>query len=78
MQLCNGDDFGLSQHTISKIISDFLDALTEQEIIRRYIVFPIDVATVCPLLTSVRFIRCLVYISHLNNMKIKTSSTYGL
>lgn len=40
MQLCNADDFGLSQPTISRAISQTVDALTAPHIIRRHIDFP--------------------------------------
>ena len=42
MQQCNADDFGLSQPTISRIISDTLDALVHPDIIRRFIHFPVN------------------------------------
>ncbi|KAK4307202.1 hypothetical protein Pmani_021018 [Petrolisthes manimaculis] len=40
MQLCNADDFGLSQPTISRAISQTVDALTAPHIITRFIDFP--------------------------------------
>ncbi|XP_041364333.1 putative nuclease HARBI1 [Gigantopelta aegis] len=42
MQLCNGDDFGLSQPSISKVITETLNALTTPVIIRRFITFPLN------------------------------------
>ncbi|XP_066960858.1 putative nuclease HARBI1 [Macrobrachium rosenbergii] len=40
MQLCNGDDFGLSQPTISRIITQTVDALTVPRMIQRFVKFP--------------------------------------
>ncbi|KAK3880410.1 hypothetical protein Pcinc_015093 [Petrolisthes cinctipes] len=42
MQLCNGDDFGLSQPTISRAITQTLDALTAELILSRFIQFPVN------------------------------------
>ncbi|KAK3886761.1 hypothetical protein Pcinc_009081 [Petrolisthes cinctipes] len=40
MQLCNGDDLGVSQQTVSRVISETLDALCAQPIFKRFIKFP--------------------------------------
>ncbi|XP_045101457.1 putative nuclease HARBI1 [Portunus trituberculatus] len=40
MQLCNGDDLGLSQQTISKVIGETLDALVTDTFISRFVKFP--------------------------------------
>ncbi|KAK3894996.1 hypothetical protein Pcinc_001289 [Petrolisthes cinctipes] len=40
MQLCNGDDLGVSQQTVSRVISETLDALCAQPILKRFIKFP--------------------------------------
>lgn len=40
MQLCNGDDLGLSQQATSKVISQTLDALVTPAFISRFIKFP--------------------------------------
>ncbi|XP_061190799.1 putative nuclease HARBI1 [Saccostrea echinata] len=42
MQLCNGDDFGIHQSTVSRIVQRVSTALTRPHIIRRYIKFPTD------------------------------------
>ncbi|KAK3876809.1 hypothetical protein Pcinc_018427 [Petrolisthes cinctipes] len=42
MQLCNSDDFGLSQPAISRAISQALDALTAWDILRRFVHFPVN------------------------------------
>ncbi|XP_045111044.1 putative nuclease HARBI1 [Portunus trituberculatus] len=46
MQQCNADDFGLSQPTISRVISDTLDALVHPDIILRFIHFPVNLQEV--------------------------------
>ncbi|KAK3871987.1 hypothetical protein Pcinc_014581 [Petrolisthes cinctipes] len=40
MQLCNGDDMGIAQPTVSKVISQTLNALATPAFISRYIQFP--------------------------------------
>lgn len=40
MQLCNGDDLGISQQTVSRVITETLDALCVQQILKRFIKFP--------------------------------------
>ncbi|KAK4317414.1 hypothetical protein Pmani_011498 [Petrolisthes manimaculis] len=40
MQLCNEDDLGVSQQTVSRVISETVDALCEQHILKRFIKFP--------------------------------------
>ena len=42
MQLCSGDDFGCSQSTIRRAISDTLTALSAPEIVARFIKFPFE------------------------------------
>ena len=42
MQLCNGDDFGLSQSKISRVIIQTLYGLTARFILTRFIHFPED------------------------------------
>ena len=42
MQLCNGDDFGLSQPSISRVISQTLDALSSSDILRQFVSFPVE------------------------------------
>ncbi|XP_041347098.1 putative nuclease HARBI1 isoform X1 [Gigantopelta aegis] len=41
-QLCSGDDHGVSQPTVSRIVQQTLDSLTSNEIIKRFIKFPTD------------------------------------
>ncbi|XP_033753051.1 putative nuclease HARBI1 [Pecten maximus] len=40
MQLCNGDDFGVSQPTVSRVVTQFINALTMPQIVARFIKFP--------------------------------------
>ena len=40
MQLCNGDDFGVTQPTISRVITQTLNALTQPNIFRQFVNFP--------------------------------------
>ncbi|KAK3865839.1 hypothetical protein Pcinc_028583 [Petrolisthes cinctipes] len=40
MQLCNGDDIGVSQQTVSRVITQTLDALCAQHILKKFIKFP--------------------------------------
>ena len=40
MQLCNGDDLGVSQQTVSRVITETLDALCAPHILNTYIQFP--------------------------------------
>ena len=40
MQLCNGDDLGVSQQTVSRVVTETLDALCAPDILRRFIRFP--------------------------------------
>lgn len=40
MQLCNGDDLGLSQQSTSRVISETLDALVTPAFVSRFIKFP--------------------------------------
>lgn len=40
MQLCNGDDLGVSQQTVSRVITETLDALSAPHILKRFIKFP--------------------------------------
>ncbi|XP_067659984.1 putative nuclease HARBI1 [Haliotis asinina] len=42
MQLCNGDDFGVSQPTVSNVITDTLNALCTPQLIGRFIRMPIN------------------------------------
>ncbi|XP_062602463.1 putative nuclease HARBI1 [Saccostrea cucullata] len=46
MQLCNGDDFGIHQSTVSRIVQRVSTALTRPHIIQRYIKFPTDAQTI--------------------------------
>ncbi|XP_062602602.1 putative nuclease HARBI1 [Saccostrea cucullata] len=46
MQLCNGDDFGIHQSTVSRIVQKVSTALTRPHIIQRYIKFPTDAQTI--------------------------------
>ncbi|XP_046577279.1 putative nuclease HARBI1 [Haliotis rubra] len=39
-QMCNGDDHGLSQPTISRVIEQTLQSLTSQRMVRRFVTFP--------------------------------------
>ncbi|XP_046345474.2 putative nuclease HARBI1 isoform X1 [Haliotis rufescens] len=41
-QICNGDDHGLSQPTISRVIFQTLDSLTSHRILRRFVTFPVQ------------------------------------
>lgn len=43
MQLCNGDDLGLSQPGISRVISETLDALSTNDMLRRFVKFPREI-----------------------------------
>ncbi|XP_064091280.1 putative nuclease HARBI1 [Macrobrachium nipponense] len=43
MQLCNGDDLGLSQPSISRVISETLDALSTNDMLRRFVKFPREI-----------------------------------
>lgn len=40
MQLCNADDLGVSQQTVSRVISETLDALCDYDVLTRFIKFP--------------------------------------
>lgn len=40
MQLCSGDDLGVSQQTVSRVITETLDALCDFDILTRFIKFP--------------------------------------
>lgn len=40
MHLCNDDDLSVSQQTVSRVISETLDALCDKNILRRFIKFP--------------------------------------
>ncbi|XP_071091249.1 putative nuclease HARBI1 [Haliotis cracherodii] len=41
-QMCNGDDHGLSQPTISRVIFQTLDSLTSHCFLRRFVTFPVQ------------------------------------
>ena len=41
MQLCNADDLGLTQATVSRVISETLDALSSNDVLRQFIKFPV-------------------------------------
>ena len=41
MQLCSADDFGTNQSTISRVITQTLEALTEPEVYTRFVKFPL-------------------------------------
>ena len=41
MQLCNGDDFGVSQPTVSRVIWQTLDALTAPRIFHQFVKIPL-------------------------------------
>lgn len=41
MQLCSGDDFGVTQPTVSRVVSQTLEALTQRHIFRRFVKFPL-------------------------------------
>ncbi len=43
MQMCNGDDLGPSQSTISCVINDTLNALTSPSIVQQFVQFPVNV-----------------------------------
>lgn len=40
MQLCNADDLGVSQQTVSRVITEALEALSAPHIINRFLKFP--------------------------------------
>ena len=40
MQQCNSDDFGTSQPSISRAITQTIDALADPQILRQYLEFP--------------------------------------
>jgi len=42
MQLCNSDDLGPSQQTVSRVITETLDAFYRPHIMQRYLRFPTD------------------------------------
>lgn len=42
MQLCNSDDLGVSQQTVSRVIAETLDAFYQPYLMRRYLTFPTD------------------------------------
>ena len=46
MQLCNGDDMGVSQPTVSRAISVTLDSLTSPAVVSRFIRFPTDATAI--------------------------------
>ena len=41
MQLCSGDNFGLSQATISRVVTQALEALSSNDVLRQFIKFPV-------------------------------------
>jgi len=46
MQLCSSDDLGVSQPTVSRVITETLNALSNGDILRRFIKFPMTVDAV--------------------------------
>ena len=46
MQLCNGDDMGVSQPSISRAITKTLQSLSSPRIVQRFIRIPLDPATI--------------------------------
>ena len=46
MQLCNGDDMGVSQPTVSRAISVTLDSLTSPALVSRFIRFPTNATVI--------------------------------
>ena len=43
MQLCNADDLGLSQPSVSRAINQTINALSRPHIIQQFIRFPLDI-----------------------------------
>ena len=43
MQLCNADDLGISQPSVSRAINQTINALTRPHIIQQFIRFPLDI-----------------------------------
>ncbi|XP_056004148.1 putative nuclease HARBI1 [Ostrea edulis] len=46
MQLCSGDNFGLHQSTVSRIIQRVTTALVQPNIVKRFVSFPMDPGTI--------------------------------
>ena len=42
MQLCNADDLGISQPSVSRVINQTINALCRPHIIQQFIRFPLD------------------------------------
>ncbi|KAK6175228.1 hypothetical protein SNE40_013735 [Patella caerulea] len=42
MQLCSGDDFGVSQLTVSRVVVETLDVLSDPHIVQRFVSMPIS------------------------------------
>ena len=40
MQLCTGDELGVSQQTVSRVVTETVDALCAHHILTRFIKFP--------------------------------------
>ncbi len=45
MQLCSSDDLGLSQPSISRMITQTITALSDPLIVSQFIAFPLDIPT---------------------------------
>ena len=74
-QLCNGDDLGVSQQTVSRVITETLDALCNQQILKRFIKFPIGEATrIYPCSNLLSFSSLLAWTS----LQVKQTYQQGL